>query len=263
MREWLFGRQAVRESLYAGRRQHFRLWLAEGMPKAPILDDITAEAQKRHIPIEVHSRQDIAQATGVDEHQGVALETSAYPYVTTADMLALAEQRGEVPLLLMLDLVQDVHNLGTLLRTAEAVGVHGVIIPERRAAGVTPAAVNTSSGAVEHLLVAQVTNLVQEIERLKKVNVWIAGLEDVGGARPYTEIKLTFPVAIVVGNEAEGVRRLVRERCDWLMFIPMRGKINSLNVAVAGSLALYEALRQRSQKTATIPAASVPRLGAV
>ena len=246
MREWLFGRQAVRESLRAGRRQPARLLLLEGAARAPIIDEITAAAQKRHIPIEKCSRQIIGRVLGHEEHQGVALETSAYPYADVYAMLDLARTRQEPPLLLLLDLIQDIHNLGSLLRTAEAAGVHGVVIQERRAAGVTPATVNTSSGAVEHLLVAQVTNLVKEIERLKAADVWVAGLEDAPGARPYTEVDMILPLAIVVGNEGAGLRRLVRERCDWLMSIPMRGQINSLNAAVAGSLALYEALRQRA-----------------
>ncbi|MGC9394313.1 MAG: 23S rRNA (guanosine(2251)-2'-O)-methyltransferase RlmB [Anaerolineae bacterium] len=251
MREWLFGRQAVRESLRAGRRYPSRLLLLEGAARAPVIDEIIAAAQQRHIPIEKASRQIIGRVVGHDEHQGVALETSGYPYADMHAMLALAHTRREPPLLLLLDLIQDVHNLGSLLRTAEAVGVHGVVIQERRAAGVTPATVNTSSGAVEHLLVAQVTNLAKEIERLKardvsRPDVWVAGLEDAPGARTYTEVNMILPLAIVVGNEGAGLRRLVRERCDWLMSIPMRGQINSLNAAVAGSLALYEALRQRA-----------------
>ena len=141
----------------------------------------------------------------------------------TSHHVDLAQTRQETPLLLLLDLVQDIHNLGSLLRTSEAVGVHGVVIQERRAAGVTPATVNTSSGAVEHLLVAQVTNLVKEIERLKTADLWIAGLEDVPDARSYTEINMILPLAIVVGSEGAGLRRLVRERCDWLMSILMRG----------------------------------------
>jgi 23S rRNA (guanosine2251-2'-O)-methyltransferase len=263
VREWLFGRQAVRESLYAGRRQPFRLLVAEGAAKAPILAEITTAAQRQGIAIEKRPRQDITHLTGADEHQGVALETSGYPYATTHDMLELARQRHELPLLLLLDLLQDVHNMGTLLRTAEVVGVHGIVIQERRAAGITPVTVNTSSGAVEHLLVAQVANLAQEIEQLKTADVWIAGLEDARGAQPYTQVNMTMPLAIVVGSEGEGLRRLVRERCDWLMSIPMRGKINSLNAAVAGSIALYEALRQRSQRAATTPSPSAPGSGAV
>jgi 23S rRNA (guanosine2251-2'-O)-methyltransferase len=162
-------------------------------------------------------------------------------------MLDLAVTQEEPPLILLLDLVQDVRNLGSLLRTAEAAGAHGVVIQERRAAGITPDAVNVSSGAVEHLLVAQVTNLARTIDRLKDTEVWIAGLEDVYGAKPYTQADLTVPLGIVVGNEGEGLRRLTRERCDWLMSLPMRGSINSLNAAVAGSIALYETLRQRGK----------------
>lgn len=246
MREWLFGRQAVHESLRAGRRQPVRVLVLEGAVRAPIIDDIAAAAQQCRIPIEKCSRQLLDRILGHEEHQGVALETSTYPYADIHAMLDLARTRQEPPLLLLLDLIQDIHNLGSLLRTAEAVGVHGVVIQERRAAGVTPATVNTSSGAVEHLLVAQVTNLVKEIERLKTADLWIAGLEDAPGARPYTETNMILPLAIVVGSEGAGLRRLVRERCDWLMSIPMRGRINSLNAAVAGSLALYEALRQRA-----------------
>ncbi|HQE93983.1 MAG TPA: 23S rRNA (guanosine(2251)-2'-O)-methyltransferase RlmB [Anaerolineae bacterium] len=258
MREWLFGRQAVRESLSAGRRQPLRLLVAEGVAKAPILADIMTAARQQRIPIEPCSRQDIARLTGSDDHQGVALETSAYPYITPHAMLELARQRHEPPLLLLLDLLQDVHNMGTLLRTAEGVGVHGIVIQERRAAGITPVTVHTSAGAVEHLLVAQVANLAQEIEHLKAADVWIAGLEDARGAQPYTQVNMTLPLAIVVGSEGEGLRRLVRERCDWLMSIPMWGKINSLNAAVAGSMALYEARRQRSLEVFTTPAPSGP-----
>ena len=148
-------------------------------------------------------------------------------------------------MLLLLDLIQDVHNLGSLIRTAEAVGVHGLVIQERRAAGVTPATVNTSSGAAEHMLIAQVTNLPQEMERLKSRDLWTAGLEDASGAQLYNEVDLTAPLALVVGSESEGLRRLVRDRCDWILRIPMWGRINSLNAAVAGSVALYEVMRQR------------------
>ncbi|MBN2389336.1 MAG: 23S rRNA (guanosine(2251)-2'-O)-methyltransferase RlmB, partial [Anaerolineae bacterium] len=181
MREWLFGRQAVHESLRAERRQPARLLLLEGAARAPVIDEITAAAQQRHIPIERCSRQILGRVLGHDDHQGIALETSGYPYADIHAMLDLAHTRQEPALLLLLDLIQDIHNLGSLLRTAEAVGVHGVVIQERRAAGITPATVNTSSGAVEHLRVAQVTNLVKEIERLKareasRPAVWIAGL---------------------------------------------------------------------------------------
>jgi 23S rRNA (guanosine2251-2'-O)-methyltransferase len=246
MRETLYGRHAIYESLRAGRRSPYRLYLSEGMIPVPIVDQIVELATAQGLSPETVSRNEMDRIVGHDQHQGVALETSEYPYAEVYAMLDQADERNETPLLLLLDLIQDVHNLGSLIRAAEAVGAHGVIIQERRAAGVTPATVNTSSGAVEHLLIAQVTNLAQQLERLKEAEIWIAGLEDVFGAQLYTEVDLTVPLGIVVGNEAQGLRRLVRERCDWVMRLPMRGVINSLNASVAGSIALYEVLRQRS-----------------
>jgi len=245
MRETLYGRQAIRESLRAGRRKPFRLLMAETVVDSPIIEDILALAQRQRVPVMNISRHEMETIVGHTNHQGVALETTDYPYVTLEAMLERAAERGEKPLILLLDLIQDVHNLGSLIRTAEAVGVHGVVIQSRRAAGVTPAVVDTSSGAVEHMLIAQENNLVQAIETLKSKDIWIAGLEYVYGAKPYTEVDLTMPLGIVVGSEGEGLRRLVRERCDWLMYLPMRGQINSLNAAVAGSIMLYEVVRQR------------------
>ena len=245
MRETLYGRQAVRESLRAGRRQPYALLLAEGIVESPIVEEIIALAKKKRLPIKYLSRREMEGYVGAVNAQGVALETSGYPYADLDEMFDLARRRREKPLLLLLDLLQDVHNVGSLLRTAEAVGVHGVIIQGRRAAGITPAVVNTSSGAVEHLLIAKVTNLSRTIEQLKGEEMWIAGLEDVYGAKPYTEADLTVPLGLVVGSEGNGLRRLVRDRCDILLSLPMRGQINSLNAAIAGSIALYEVLRQR------------------
>ncbi|MBA3827004.1 MAG: 23S rRNA (guanosine(2251)-2'-O)-methyltransferase RlmB, partial [Ktedonobacterales bacterium] len=162
------------------------------------------------------------------------------------DLLALAASRNEPPLLVALDSVQDVHNLGALIRTAEAVGAHGIIIPEHRAAGVTPAVIKTSAGAIEHLLVAQVTNLSRTLETLKKANVWSIGLA--GEAKATIEqIDLDRPLVLVVGGEGKGLSRNVRDHCDMLMALPMRGNINSLNAAIAGSIALYAAWRARER----------------
>ncbi|MDF1512505.1 MAG: 23S rRNA (guanosine(2251)-2'-O)-methyltransferase RlmB [Anaerolineae bacterium] len=249
MREMLYGRQAVRESLRAGRRTFHQLFLAHKTAQTPIIDDLIGLAQDAHIHVTYIPRTELSARLGHDEHQGVALETSAYPYASIDEILTLAKTRQEPPLLILLDLIQDVHNLGSLVRTAEAVGVHGVIIPERRAAGVSPAAVNASSGAFEHLLVGSVTNLSQTIGTLKEAGLWIAGLEDIPGAQGYTAIDMCVPLAIVVGSEGSGLRRLVREQCDWLLAIPMRGRIGSLNAAVAGSIALYEAYNQRNAAT--------------
>ena len=246
MRETLYGRQAVRESLRAGRRTPYRLVLMDRVLSMPIIEEIEALAEAANVPLDRVSRHEMASLVGDENHQGVALEVSGYPYASLYDMLDAVEARGDTPLFLLLDLVQDVRNLGSLMRTAEAAGVDGVLIQGRRAAGVTPGAVNASSGAVEHLLVAQVTNLSQAMERLKETEVWIAGLEDVYGAQLYTASDLTVPLGIVVGSEGKGLRRLVRERCDWLMKLPMHGEINSLNASVAGSITLYEVLRQRA-----------------
>ena len=245
MRETLYGRYPVVESLRAGRRTAYRLLLSQGLLPAPVVDEIQTLARAQGLRVDTISRDDIARIVGHDQHQGVALETSEYPYVETSAILDLAVARAEAPLLLLLDLIQDVHNLGSLMRTAEAVGVHGVILQERRAAGITPAAANSSSGAAEHLLVAQVTNLPQEMAQLRKAGVWMIGLEDVHGAKLHTASDLTLPLGLVVGSEADGLRRLVRDRCDWMIRMPMRGRINSLNASIAGSIALYEVLRQR------------------
>jgi 23S rRNA (guanosine2251-2'-O)-methyltransferase len=245
MREVLYGRQAVRESLRAARRQPYQMMIARGTAKAPIIDEIIEIAHQQHIPISHSERSQITEFTGTIDHQGIALETSAYPYVSVEDSLSLAESKQESCLLLILDLIQDIHNAGSLARTAEATGVHGIIIQERRAAGVTPAAVNASAGAFEHLYVSCVTNLAQEINQLKRANIWIAGLEENPDGRIYTDCDLSVPLALVVGSEGKGLRKLVRESCDWLMAIPMRGKINSLNAAIAGSVVLYEVLKQR------------------
>lgn len=245
MRETLYGRQPVRESLRAARRTPYRLVLGDNLTQTDIIDEIVALAQSAKVPVTSMPRRDMDRLVSDAEHQGVILETSDYPYVDIYAMLDLAAAREEAPFLLLLDQVQDVRNLGGLVRTAEAVGVHGVVIQGRRSAGMTPAAVNASSGGAEHLLIAQVANLAQTIERLKEADIWVAGLEEDPRAQIYTQARLTGPLAIVVGSEGQGMRRLVRDRCDFMIIIPMKGKINSLNASIAGSLALYEALRQR------------------
>ncbi len=240
----LYGRHAVRESLQARRRKPHKVMLAEGVRQTDIIGQIVFLAEQAGVPVDRTERRNLNRLGNVN-HQGVALETSEYPYSTLDDILAMASSRHEALLLLLLDLLQDPQNMGGLLRTAEAVGVHGVVIQRRRAVGITPAVVHASAGAVEHLLVAQVTNLVSAIERLKAHDVWVAGLEALHGTQLYHEADLNGPLALVVGSEGEGLRRLVRERCDFLVELPMQGKVTSLNAAVAGSIVLYEAWRQR------------------
>jgi 23S rRNA (guanosine2251-2'-O)-methyltransferase len=179
-------------------------------------------------------------------HQGCVASVAAREYASVEDILAVAERRGEPPLLLILDAIQDINNLGSLLRTAEASGAHGVIIPEHRAAGLTPAVGKSSAGAIEHLLVAQVTNLTRTVDALKKGGIWVVGLAG-EAAQDYDSVDLDRPLALVVGNEGKGIGRLLREHCDFLVRLPMRGKVNSLNAAVAGSIVLYHAWRQREK----------------
>jgi 23S rRNA (guanosine2251-2'-O)-methyltransferase len=242
LKEWIVGRNPIYETLRAQRRTVYQLWLAEGVRSRGRLTDILHLADQLNVPTKRVPREQL-DSLG-DRHQGVTLEVSAYPYQTIYDILDYAKRRGDPPFILILDTLQDPQNLGTLLRTAEAVGVHGVLLPLRRTATVTPAVVSASSGACEHLLLAQV-NLAQAIAILKDAGVWVAGLDAAEGAKRASQVDLNGSLAVVVGNEATGMRPLVRESCDFLVRIPMRGVIESLNAAVAGSIALYLAWEAR------------------
>jgi 23S rRNA (guanosine2251-2'-O)-methyltransferase len=251
MTELLYGRNAVREALRTRRRRCKRLLVAATPQKGDILDDITTLARQAHVPVEPTERHLLDKRLRGVNHQGVLLEANAYPYAELDDCLALATERGEPALLLLLDHIQDPQNLGTLLRTAEVVGVHGVVLPGRRAVGVTPAVVNASSGATEHLSIVMVSNLAQTIGLVKEAGVWVVGVEDDPRATVYDQADLVMPLALVVGAEGPGLARLTRERCDFLVRLPMRGAIASLNAAVAGSIVLYHAWRQREQPSGT------------
>ncbi len=242
MREWISGRNPVFEALSAGRRHFFRLRIAQGVQETGRVQEIISLCRLRKLPVERVSRLQLD--TLAPGNQGIALETSDYPYSNLPDVLELAAARGEPPLILILDTLQDPQNLGTLLRTAEVTGVHGVLLPFRRTATVTPAVVHASSGASEHLLVVQV-NLAQAIASLKETGVWVIGLESGSEALPPEQVRLDGALALVVGSEADGMRSLVRASCDLLLRLPMRGKITSLNAAVAGSIALYLAWQAR------------------
>ena len=246
--ECLYGRRPVIEALRAGRRRFRRLVVARGIEHNALLEEASRLARQLRIPHETTRRDELDGRTRDANHQGVMLEVGPYPYADIDEMLALAETRKEMPLVLLLDLLQDVQNVGTLMRAAEAVGAHGVIIQERRAAEVTPAVVSASSGAVEHLLVAQVTNLVRAMEQLKKADVWLAGLDQGDDAQCYDEADLDRSLGLVVGSEGQGLRRLVRETCDFVIRLPMRGAVASLNAATAGTVALYAAWRARGFK---------------
>jgi 23S rRNA (guanosine2251-2'-O)-methyltransferase len=223
--------------LRAGRKIH-RVLIADG---AHGLEVLVAAAGQKRIPYEIHDRRELDRRAG-DHHQGVIAEAEPFPYAPLDALLATA---AEPPLLLALDSLQDPQNFGTLLRTAQATGTHGVVIPEHRAVGVTPAVSNASAGAIEHLRVARVTNLSRALERLEERGVWTYGLT-VDAGQPFWSVDWSVSSALVVGSEGAGLSRLVREKCDALVTIPMApAAVQSLNAAVAGSIVLYEAFRQR------------------
>jgi 23S rRNA (guanosine2251-2'-O)-methyltransferase len=248
MKEFIYSRNAVYESLRAKRREIFKIQVAESAQEKGRLSDILKLAKDRRIPVEKVQRGRLDKIH--QNHQGVAAEVSGYWYGDLVDMLELASQKDDPPFLLLLDSLNDPQNFGTLLRTAEATGVHGVIIPLAHTVEVTPAVVNASSGASEHLLVAR-SNLAQAIEALKEAEVWIVGLDQAGAQLEPGSRHLKGALGLVVGSEGEGIRPLIRSKCDILLKLPMRGRIESLNAAVAGSVALYLAYlaRQSDRKT--------------
>jgi len=236
MPEWITGRNPVYEVMRAGRRKIFGLHTAKGVQQKGRIIEILTLAEKHNIPVSQVPRTDLDRISS--GHQGVALSVGEYPNSSLVEMLDLAEERRQPPFLLILDTLQDPQNLGALLRTAEVVGVHGVLLPLRQTATVTPTVVNVSSGASEHLLIEQ-TNLAQAIAALKENDVWVIGLDGSDDAKPPEEVRLDGAIALVVGSEGRGMRRLVRDSCDMLLRLPMRGQIGSLNAAVAGSVGLY------------------------
>lgn len=246
MREMLFGRNAVRESLRARRRHVHKLVIADTAQPSAIVEEILSLTNHRKIPIQRVSRHELDNlAKG---NQGVALEVGSYPLVHVDQILKRAAKLEEPVFIMILDHIEDPHNLGAMLRTAEIVGVHGIVIPKQRAASITPAVVNVSAGAAEHVFVAEVPNLVQVLKSLKEAEVWIAGVEDRPTATPYHRANLQGNLAVVIGNEGKGLSRLVQETCDFLIKLPMRGQIESLNASVACGLVLYEIWRARDFK---------------
>lgn len=239
--EWIAGRNAVAEALRAGRPID-RLLVAKG-ERSPRLGAILAQCRERGIPIKETDPRRMDELCG-PHHQGVAAAAACKDYASPEDILALAGRRGEPPFIVLCDGLEDPHNLGAILRTAEAAGAHGVIVPRRRSVGLTQTVYKTSAGAVEYLPVARVANLAETIRVLKERGLWIFGLDMDGG--DWCAADLTGGIGIVVGAEGQGLSRLVRERCDAILSLPMKGKIQSLNASVATGIVLYEAARQRS-----------------
>lgn len=236
MTEILYGRRPVLEVLRANRRSIKKIELAAGIEKSGVVKDLLKLANNRNVPIIESQRAKLDKLQG--HNQGILAYVGPYPYVGIEEILQKASTQSQAPIILLLDLIQNPQNLGTLLRSAEAVGVEGVVIPLRRGVGVTPAVVRTSAGASEHLRIAR-HNLVRAIELLKDENFWIFGLENSEGATEIGMVDLPHSIGVIVGSEGEGLRRLSRESCDQMLRLPMQGKVASLNAAVAGSVALY------------------------
>ncbi|MBC7877528.1 MAG: 23S rRNA (guanosine(2251)-2'-O)-methyltransferase RlmB [Anaerolineales bacterium] len=242
MKEFIYSRNAVYEVLQAKRRQIFSIEIGEGVQEKGKIAEILKLAQQNKIKVNRVGRPKLDKVH--QNNQGIVAEVSGYPYSDVIEILENA--KGELPFMLMLDSLQDPQNFGTLIRTAEALGVHGVVIPTARTVDVTPAVVNASSGASEHMLIAQ-ANLSQTIDALKENDVWVVGLDQAGAEIEASSRHLKGALGLVVGSEGEGLHDLVRKKCDVVLKLPMRGKIESLNAAVAGSVALYLAYLSRSK----------------
>lgn len=248
MKEFIYSRNAVYEALRARRRQFFRLQLADGLQEKGRILAILQMAEECKVPILRAPRAALERIHPA--HQGVVIEASGYPYSDLEGMLALADRQGVPPFLLLLDSLNDPQNFGALLRTAEAVGCHGVILPLAHSVEVTPTVVNASSGASEHLLVTRM-NLSQAIDALRENDIWVVGLDESPEAQLPDAVRLDGGLAVVVGSEGQGIRSLIHSKCDFLMRLPMQGRIESLNAAVAGSVALYLAYLARMRSSST------------
>ena len=240
--EYVAGKHPVLEALRAGRS--INKIFVSAQAQRSLVQPILEEAKARGIVVQQADKSKLDRLVPDVPHQGVVAQAAAVAYADVDELLARAAERGEPPLLVLLDEIEDPHNLGSILRTADCTGVHGVIVPKRRSAGLTAVVSKTSAGAVEYVPVARVANLVQTMEKLKEAGLWIAGA-DVGAKESFYETNLSGPLAIVIGNEGQGLSRLVKERCDFILSLPMAGKINSLNASVATGVILYEVVRQR------------------
>lgn len=241
----LIGRNAVIEAIRSGRGIN-KLLLADG-DKEGSVKEVISLAKEQGIVIQFVERSKIEGIAGGLRHQGVLAYVAPVAYSDLETILQAAETKGEAPFLLLLDELEDPHNLGALLRTADATGVHGVLIPKRRSVPLTATVAKTSAGAVEYVPVARIGNIAQTLRKLKDKGFWVAGA-DMDGSQNYYEADLTGPLVLVVGSEGHGMSRLTKEQCDFIVKMPMVGKINSLNASVAGSILMYESMRQRLQK---------------
>ena len=242
--EMIEGRNAVLEAFRSGKCVD-KLFILDGCQDGPVRT-IAREARKHDVIVSFVAKERLDQLSETGAHQGVIAQVAAYEYASVEDILAKAREKGEDPFIFILDNIEDPHNLGAIIRTANLAGAHGVIIPKRRAVGLTSTVAKTSAGALNYTPVAKVTNLGHTIDELKEQGMWFV-CADMGGETMYN-LNLTGPIGVVIGNEGEGVSRLIREKCDFVASIPMKGDIDSLNASVAAGVLGYEIVRQRLQK---------------
>jgi len=240
--EYIIGRNPVLEALKSDRDIN-KIMIAEGSQKGS-MGQIIELAKEKKVLTQIVPKKKI-DAMGVGVHQGVIAAVAAYQYAELDDLFALAEKRNEAPFFLILDEIEDPHNLGSIMRTADATGAHGIIIPKRRAVGLTATVAKASTGAIEYIPVARVTNLARTVEELKDRGLWIAGT-DAKGSDDYRQLDGGMSIGIIIGSEGKGMSRILKEKCDFLVHMPMVGKVTSLNASVAAGLLMYEVYRKRN-----------------
>ncbi|SDN59665.1 23S rRNA (guanosine2251-2'-O)-methyltransferase [Fictibacillus solisalsi] len=240
--EFIIGRNPVLEVLRSGRDIN-KIFVGEGSQKGPV-SQVIHMAKENNVLVQFVPKKKLDLLSDGGNHQGVIAAVAAYEYAEIDDLFQKAEEKGEDPFFIILDEIEDPHNLGSIMRTADAVGAHGIIIPKRRAVGLTAAVAKASTGAIEYIPVVRVTNIVQTMKELKERGLWFVGA-DMKGQEDYREAKLDLPIGLVIGSEGKGMGRLVKDTCDFLVRLPMEGKVTSLNASVAAGLLLYEVYRKR------------------
>ncbi|MEI3613924.1 23S rRNA (guanosine(2251)-2'-O)-methyltransferase RlmB [Pseudogracilibacillus sp. SO30301A] len=240
--EMIIGKNPVLEALQSGRSIN-KIIISDQLNRNTVVE-LQQAAKKANTIIQRVPKKRIDQLSA-DKHQGIVAYVTAYDYATIEEIVENARRKEELPFIIILDEIEDPHNLGAILRTADATGVHGVIIPKRRAVGLTETVAKTSAGAIEHIPVARVTNIAKTIEELKEKNIWVVGTDE-EGAKDYRTLDGDTAIALVIGNEGKGISRLVKEKCDWTIHLPMKGSIPSLNASVAAGILMYEIYRERN-----------------
>ncbi|OEH93170.1 23S rRNA (guanosine(2251)-2'-O)-methyltransferase RlmB [Bacillus solimangrovi] len=239
--EWIAGKNPVLEALRSGRDIN-KVWIAEGTQRTTV-QQLQKLAKESNTIVQIVPKQKLEQVVGKN-HQGVAASVAAYTYADLDDIIEIAKKKNEDPFILLLDEIEDPHNLGSILRTADSVGVHGVVIPKRRAVGLTNAVAKSSTGAIEYVPVARVTNMARTIDELKDRGFWIAGT-DASAKQDFRQMSVDMPLGVVIGSEGRGMSRLIKDKCDFLLSLPMVGQVTSLNASVAAGLLMYEVYRKR------------------